>query len=73
MRKTESKEETEWQEITSFLVSHNVWENGTTVFISARHTVTLLITEDEVQPLSAVRVNQSIQQLSNPLPRSHTG
>ena len=47
MRKTESREETEWQEITSFLVSHRVWENGTTVFISARHTVTLLITEDE--------------------------
>lgn len=61
MRKTGSREEPEWQEITSFLMGHNVWENGTIIFISARiHCHPVYLLKRRTQLLLTVRVNQSI-------------
>lgn len=61
MRKTGSREEPEWQEITSFLMGHNVWENGTIIFISARiHCHPVYLLKRRTQLLLTVRVNQSV-------------
>jgi hypothetical protein len=57
---TASRKETEWQETTSFLMGHDVWENGIMISISSRICCPSMDHwEMRTQPFSAVRVDQS--------------